>query len=282
MSRLNEKKIQLPFFIPSVILMILFVLSACSSDTFNQDRSTLSDLPSPQMSETNAPEISLAIGEWPPYTGETLKNYGCDAQVVAEVFRSQGVEVKFGFFPWARSYYEAQTGNWDGTFEWADTPELRKDFYISQEKLSDQEWVFFYRTTDPFNWESMLDLAGKKIGLTSGYVYSDLFTDLQNNKNYSFEEATSDLANFQKLLSGRIDIFPIEKQVGLTILQEHFSSEEINQLTIHPKSIYSFDPYLLLNKQNPENEKRIELFNQGLKELKQSGRYEEIMQECIQ
>jgi len=125
----------------------------------------------------------------------------------------------------------------------------------------------------------MDDLAGKTIGLTIGYAYSDVFVDLKNKGTAKFDEAPSDDLNFKKLLAGRIDIFPIERRVGYSILA-NFTPEEQAQIEENPKPISEFLPYLMLSKAVPQNEQRIKLFDQGFKQLKDNGRYDEIMKLC--
>ena len=201
--------------------------------------------------------IRLANGDWVPFAGENLPGYGCDSHVVTEAFSQAGYSVKFGFFTWARAIRLAEIGEWDGTLEWADTPEHRSSFYISSEPLSEQEWVFFYRADQPFQWQSLDDLKDKKVGITRGYTYSDLLNDYIKTKKIIIEEATNDEANFKKLIAGRIDIFPMEKTVGMAMLNQLFSQEERDAIRFHNKPLGIFQPHLLLAKTNPENSLRM-------------------------
>lgn len=224
--------------------------------------------------------VRLANGEWVPYTGENLPQYGCDSQVVTEAFALEGITVEYDFFPWARSYYLSESGAWDGTIEWADTPAHRETHYISAAYLSKQKWVFFYRRDRPFEWNSMDDLAGKVVGLTIGYAYSDVFEALKQKGTVSFEEAPSDELNFKKLLAGHIDVFPVERTVGYAVMMANLTVEEQAQITEHPKPISEYLTYLLLSRAVPQNEQRMELFNRGLRHLRESWRYAEIMETC--
>jgi len=231
---------------------------------------------------SNEMTIRLAGGEWSPYFGENIPHYGCDAWVVDEAFALEGYGVEFGFFPWARSYEIAAHGDWDGTLEWADIPKHREQFYLSSSYLSRQEWAFFYLADQPFDWQTLDDLAGKTIGLTSGYEYSDELKEIRHSSKILFEVASSDKANLQKLLAGRIDIFPMERQVGRVILNEYFTPEEQARIAIHPRPLSEFLPYLLLTKANQQNERLIELFDRGFEQLKSNGRYDQIMDLCVQ
>lgn len=233
------------------------------------------------ISNTGSNIIRLTNGEWAPYDGKDLEHNGCDAWVISEAFALQGIQVEYGFFPWARGYHLAEDGTYDGAVDWADTPDHRAKFYLSADYVSKQEWVFFYRADRPFEWSSLDDLKGKSIGITSGYVYSDKFKDLMKSGEARFAEASTDEANLRKLLAGRIDVFPIERSVGITISREIFTQAERAQIKIHPTPFDEFLPYLLLTRANPGNQQRIQAFDQGLKELKDNGRYAEIMRSCL-
>ena len=109
----------------------------------------------------------------------------------------------------------------------------------------------------PFSWRTLDDLSGKVVGLTSGYTYSSAFDNLQRRGNIHFEEASSDQANFRKLLMGRIDVFPIERNVGLVTLNQIFTPEERNKITYDPQPIKEFHPACFLSRANPANENRM-------------------------
>ena len=254
------------------------MLTACGTIT-PQPPSLIS--PSPVQPTTPAPNIiRLANGNWAPYNGPDLPNAGCDSQVIKEAFALEGLIVAYDYFPWARSYNLSAAGEWDGTPSWDDTPEHRTRHYLSTEPTSIQEWVFFYRADQPLVWNTFNDLAGKTIGVTTGYVYSDAFKELRSKGTATFVESSSDEANFKKLLAGRIDVFPMERRVGHYLMKSIFTTQEQAQLLDSPQSFAQFRSYLLLSKAVSQNEQRMALFNRGLKRLQASGRYTEIMQSC--
>ncbi len=263
-----------------ILSLICFILSGCSAP-YKPDSTPVSNwIDTPTPLPDARPIIRLTSGEWRPYTGENLADYGCDSRIVAAVFSKLGYTVKFGFFPWARGYHLAQTGEWDGTFEWADTVELSEGFYVSREPVSHQQYVFFHRIDRPLEWETKDDLAGQVIGLTSGYVYSGQITDIRNDPDFIFQEASNDVANFEKLLAGRIDIFPMELNVGLTLLKEEFPPEQASQITYNPRPLSAFDPHLFLTKKKPENANLIKQFDKEFEFFIKSGELQRLTEAC--
>ncbi len=224
--------------------------------------------------------LRLANGEWPPYTSQNLPGYGCDSRVVSESFALVGMQVEYTFLPWARGMLLSHNGIVDGAIEWEDTPEHRQSHFISSKPLSKQEWVFFYRKGTSFDWQQLEDLHTKRIGLTIGYAYSNVFKGMQDKYPATFREAASDVLNFKKLLSHRIDLFPIEKTVGQYLLKSKFTAKEQAAIAIHPQPIIEFTPHLLLSRLVNGNDQRMQLFEQGMQQLQESGRYAEIMATC--
>lgn len=270
-----------------VFLMVFFlsclVLSGCGTRVNNTSATFEAGIVQ-KSARLNAGEENILIlsnGEWEPYTGEALFNNGCDSWIVKEAFALEGIRVEYKFMPWVRGNYEASLGIWDGAIEWEDTPKFREDFYYSEKPISEQNWVFYFRDGETFTYQTWDDLSAKKIGLTIGYGYNGVFDDLPDSTPFTIEEASSDEANFRKLMNGRIDLFLIEEKVGYSILKKSFTEDQINLITKTPVFFDRFFPYVLLSKVNPENEKRIQQYNQGFEKLVNSGRYREIMETCM-
>lgn len=259
-----------------IVVIFSLIVSNCSPF------SATSSQPTQQSANSKSVQnlVRLTNGEWIPYNGSQLDHYGCDSWAVSEAFALEGIKVEYGFFPWARGYALAAEGTWDGTLAWADTPSHRETFYMSDECTTIQEWVFYYRVTDHFDWAELSDLNGLTVGITTGFVYSDAFEEIKKTGLVKFEEASNDEANFRKLIDGRIDVFPLEKQVGARILRNNFIDEEQATVTAHPKVISAFRPYLFLSKKVKGNLEKMNSFNSGWKKLKVSGRYDEIISSC--
>lgn len=258
-----------------VLLCVCLLLVSCNHQNTTKPPPPTSSIP------TIKPNVlRLANGSWPPYNAADLPHGGCDSWVVEEAFATQGISVEYEFLPWVRSYNLSATGVFDGTLAWADTPDHREDHYLSDNPTSIQEWVFFYRKDKPFQYRSIDDLVGKTVGVTSGYVYSDAFINLQKSGLANFSESLSDESNFKMLLGGRIDVFPMERNVGRYILESSFTQDEQNLISETSNSFSQFKSYLLLSKSVDGNAEKMELFNKGLKMLVENGRYDIIMNQC--
>lgn len=52
--------------------------------------------------------IRITNGEWEPFLSQHSPHYGINSHIVSEAFRLEGIQVKWGFFPWKRAFIEAR------------------------------------------------------------------------------------------------------------------------------------------------------------------------------
>lgn len=222
--------------------------------------------------------VRLTNGEWPPFLSEKLKHYGVASRIVTESFLSESVKVEYGFFPWARSYNLVKKGRWDGSAVWSYTEDRAKYCYYSDPVL-ETKWVFFHLKTKPFDWKTVDDLKNLKIGGTLEYDYGKDFEDAEKTDRISVYRTPQDEINFKKLLKARIDIFPIDLDVGYAMLNKLFSKKEAALFTYHPKPVKDVPLHLILSKKVEKNKELVALFNKGLKHLRESGKYDQYLGE---
>ncbi len=82
---------------------------------------------------------------------------------------------------------------------------------------------------------------------------------------------------FKKMLMKRIDIYPQDIYVGLSILMKNFSDQKIDLITYHPKLLRNDPGYLILSKNVKKNARMIVIFNKGLSRLKANGKLDEYL-----
>ena len=234
------------------------------------------------MTQTAVAEDTLRLtnGEWQPYMSEHVPNYGMGSHIVTEAFALVGIAVEYGFFPWKRAYDVTKKGTWDGTVGWSFSDERGEAFFFS-DPVFPSTYVLFHLKDFSFEWNSIEDLQDKKIGVTMEYFYGDDFHTAEKAGVIHPEYAKSDELNLKKLLKGRIQVFIGDVMVTYEQIRDTFSAQEAAAFTHHPKFLINRDLHLLLTKANPDNERMVALFNQGLKQLKENGRYDEIIADAL-
>ncbi|MFO7817628.1 MAG: hypothetical protein R6V39_08120, partial [Desulfovibrionales bacterium] len=80
---------------------------------------------------------------------------------------------------------------------------------------------------------------------------------------------------------GRIDIFPSAEIMGYKTLRDNFSAEVVDSITSSSKPLHTSTGHLLFPKSRDDAQKLLADFNKGLKQLKDSGRYDELLDDVL-
>lgn len=226
-----------------------------------------------------AETIRITSGEWEPYLSSYNYQYGFDSHIVTEAFKLEGVTVEWGFFPWQRAYQYAKDGNdWDASCCWWPDDKIKKEFLVS-DVITTTSLVFFHLTSYNFHWSSLQDLKGIKIGGTSKYNYGKEFMDAVDAKEINVEFVTKDEFNYKKLLAGRIQIFLNDPSVGNAQIKNYLSPDEADLLTYNPKKFGVNTLHFIININNKRSNYFLDKFNAGMKKLKASGRYQQMLKD---
>ena len=110
------------------------------------------------------PVVRLANGEWPPYQSKLLHLYGFVSQIIVEAFAEEGYEVEFEFLPWVRGLERAKSGQLDGSFIWAYSPQKEQHFIYFTTSL-------FHRLGTNIQWNNYEELSKYSLGGVVGYIY---------------------------------------------------------------------------------------------------------------
>lgn len=212
--------------------------------------------------------VTITNGEWPPYLSQDLPHYGLASRIITEAFALEGITVKYGFFPWARSLHMTKTGSWDAAAVWRFSEERAADFYYSEPILTDNA-VFFHLKTMEFDWNDYADLKYHAIGTTRGYHYGEEFHQAQADRKIHVEQATSDEHNFKRLIHGHINLLVHDENVGYYQLNNNNLAEYSDLITHHPRPVIASTMHLLFSKKVAGNKQLVKTFNRGLKKLKQ-------------
>ncbi|MDG9669296.1 transporter substrate-binding domain-containing protein [Hahella sp. CR1] len=222
--------------------------------------------------------VTLTNGEWTPYTSETLKHGGVFTHIVTEAFALSGYKAEYQYHPWKRSYQLAQEGKADGSMAWAPTPDRRRDFIFSDPVTHNKKVIFHLKSFD-FDWRGIDDLIGLRIGATDSYTYGEAFDDAARDGLLSVEYVASDKLNIRKLLAGRIQIFPMEIEVGYSLINQELSPIQTLLITNHHRPILETPFCVVISRKiSPlRAEQILQALNSGLEGLRSSGRYEEML-----
>jgi len=222
--------------------------------------------------------IVIAAGEsgagWSPYS----KHYGYMLHMATEAFKLAGFQSEVKFYPWKRAYEQTKRNLNDCTCCWFFVDKRTKDFYYS-DPVFEETMVFFHLKNLKFDWNTVDDLGGVKIGCNRGFHYGDDFQNAEQTGKIQVERATDNVLNFKKLLKGRIQIHPEAVITGYETLRKIFPPETVDLFTYHPKPVLQKKLHLLVPKKMEKNKaaRLLSLFNQGMKRLRETGKHDQIV-----
>lgn len=169
------------------------------------------------------PLITLDFPPWNYRDKNTGEITGASVEIVTELFRRMGYEVRIDMKPWKRGQVEAARGEYAGIFTFTKSAE-REEIYYYAEPMSTITEVFFKRKDRTIVWNTLEDLKGLTVGGVHGYNNCDPFKKAVKAGYLKFEtlsSATADYQNLLKLKARRIDLFISDVTAGCFIIREH-------------------------------------------------------------
>ena len=228
--------------------------------------------------------INIATEEYPPYTSEKLPHFGIDAHIVTEVFRSVGIETIFQFMPGARAINAAKVGSVDASLPWAHRAEREISFFYPDPVIAVDDEFFFHNAELRFSWDSgkpdYKALAGKSVAAIIGYDYGTDFQAAEKSGLINVVRVRNLESAFRMLDRDRVNLVISKERVAQYELSNLFPDAMNSKFsrTREHHGPMAFD-YLIISRKSAHGSFFTKAFNQGMKKLKASGRYSEILQD---
>lgn len=231
-----------------------------------------------QQTSANDRTVRIATGELPPYATAARSDGGMALSIVRAAFEAAGYKVEFTFLPWSRALAETRIGKWDGTAYWGHKPEYDKQFFLSDNVVTEQ-WVMVHRKDIALKWSSLQDLQPYRMATVPDYTYTPELRAMFKSGAIKTEAAPSDTAVLKLLTLGRADVAPMELSVACELLKTQFSDADMQKLAAHPKLMTeSFTTHLMMNRTQADNAQKVADFNGGLRKLRESGEYARLLE----
>lgn len=224
--------------------------------------------------------ITITTAEYEPYVMiSENKVTGVVIEIVEAAFSKSGINVVYENMPWKRGYIMTLSNKVDATIPYSKTPERELDCFYSEPLISSKS-VFFYlknrNISKTFEWETFEDFKKYKVGGTIGYYYEKSFKEA----GVILDLVASDAQNVQKLFNKRIDTFLIDELVGWALIKKYYPNS-IDDFSTLKKPESMAPMYLIIGKNNPNGENFMNKFNDGLKQIKESGEYDSILMKYL-
>lgn len=221
-------------------------------------------------------KVRLSTGEWLPFVSESLEHQGLISQLAREAFANAGIKMELGFFPWMRASELSKSGEWDGTIAFVRLKE-REEVYLYSDILYTGLYVFFHLKSFSFQWTDYSDLKTLTMATTRGFGgMGQKFMQAEKEGTIKVLRLSSDTQSFEMLLNQRVQLVPSDLEVGYVYLHKLYG-KSASKFTHNPNPIQRSEYHLVISKKIKNGPELIKKFNEGLKKLRSSGRYEEIV-----
>ncbi len=212
--------------------------------------------------------IHLTSLDWPPYSSKSLDQQGASVAVAKEAFKAMGYELKVDFFPWSRAVALAKDSGskYSGYFPEYFSDDTAKDFVYS-DAMGSGPLGFAERKDNSISWSTLNDLKPYRIGVVQDYINTTEFDAMVASKSLKSSVTTTDDKNLKKLVSGRIDLAVIDKNVMNYLfktnpdLAKKANMAQFNSTLLEDKKLF------ICFKKNAQGEELTKIYNEGLKKI---------------
>ncbi|MGD9368270.1 MAG: transporter substrate-binding domain-containing protein [Desulfobacteraceae bacterium] len=220
-------------------------------------------------SSSNAQNLTMATGEWIPFTSASMAHFGEFTKSVTIVLNEMGAEPDYRFYPWGRCFDSVEKGRVWAAFPYSYTVERAKKVWYS-DKLSCSKTVFFYYNGEgpprEYHFERLEDLKPYRIGGVTGYFYEESF----KNAGLLVDYVNKEINAMEKLKMGRIDLMPVNERVGWRLIKTHFPDDAHKFKTL-AKPLDVTHLRLIVSKDYPGSKNLLQRFNNALQRCIHKG-----------
>ncbi len=219
--------------------------------------------------------ISVATGEWEPFTGSDEKNHGVISEIVKATFNEMGLEPEISFYHWDVVENRTAEGNFLVAYPFVKTAQREKRFLFSDSLFEFYTVLFYNRTrlTNLVAIQSVADLRPYRIGLAAGY---DVWDELSKVRD-RFVPLPSIQDAFKALDKGEIDFVPEGRAAGELLLNSPHVLLDPNRFAYipigHGAGLSSREGLHLIMAPSSANRDFLRRFNEALRKVKQSSFY---------
>lgn len=209
--------------------------------------------------------VRLTSLDWPPYTGSELPDGGASVVVARAAFEAMGYELEVSFYPWNRAVNLARDGErYHGYFPEYYASSIEAEFHFS-DAMGSGPLGLAEQADNPFEWDSIEDLHGLRIGVVSGYVNTDAFDAAVAAGDIQGMEAPADSNNLRMLQAGRLQMTVIDQNVMNYLLATELP-DAADSLSFNPRLLEDKSLHICFSR-TERGEELVEIFNQGLEKI---------------
>ncbi|MDO4308916.1 MAG: transporter substrate-binding domain-containing protein [Eubacteriales bacterium] len=204
------------------------------------------------------------------YTDENGDFVGIDVDIVAAIAEDQGFEYELKSLGWDASIAACQAGQADGMIAGASITDERKE----------SGWMFsegYYNATQSMTVKGdsditgFADLDGKTVGVKTGTQGATYAESLQEENGFEITYFEDSPTMYQAVLGGQVVACFEDTPIMASSIKDGGLDLKIVEGTENEGSPYGFAVF------TEDSQELLDMFNEGLKNIKENGKYDEII-----
>lgn len=221
--------------------------------------------------------VHLVTGpNYAPFADPSLPKGGLATAVVSAAFEEVGYKTSYDWKPWKRGYIESKNGRFVGTFPYIVTKERQKDFLYS-DPIFTQSYVALTHMDENANLSSFEKMRGKTICRPIGYAIAEKIADQIKKRQIRVFEPAQMTGCIKALLHLTGHVVILNKLQAKDVLEKNASHAK--KFKVHPLNERGFTLHFIISKHYNDAKGWMGKFNQGLKKIRTSGRYNQLNSE---
>lgn len=212
-----------------------------------------------------------AEDSWAPYSDK--HGQGISTNIINAAFNKVGVTTDIQVRAYARVLQDVKAGTLDAGFNVTRQQNTEQDFIFGTEPIfkANAYWYFSNTNTHPFtSLRAMPD--GYRVGGIIDYEYGDAYE--QERHRFREVRVPRQAQLIKMLQQGRIDA---------AVMFEEEAKQALKDINLPPETLkkgmlnHTSDIYLAFTRKNPLSQERAKKFDAGIKKLKETGEYEQLL-----
>jgi polar amino acid transport system substrate-binding protein len=220
-----------------------------------------------------AESVTIAACEnYAPYSDAALPGNGFANDLTARIMKQAGYEVSVSVLPWVRALEGTESGAFD-ILPSAWYTEERGQALLFSMPIAMSRLVFVKPVDSKFEFRTLKDLTGLRVGIVSGYTYAP---DFQASPLFQRQAVADVLVNLRRVATRHLDL-TLDDELTLRFIV-HSRAPELAPLLATTQGVLSEQGlFVAFSQKRPDAAKLLAEFNAGLARMRADGSYRKLL-----
>ena len=208
------------------------------------------------------------------YTDDSGKFVGIDMDILAAVAEDQGFKYEVQVLGWDASIAACQAGQADGMIAGASITEERKESgWIFSDGYYDANQCMAVEASSDI--KGFADLDGQSVAVKTGTMSASYAESLSGEYGFTVTYFEDSPTMYQAVVGGQVAACFDDTPIMASNIKDNGLALKIVDGTGNTPAAYGFAIF------NPDNQKLVDMFNEGLAHIKSNGKYDEIINKYL-